>query len=228
MAEYTALEQRLQAIITQQAQTIEELRTSLAQYEVSDGEDDAVEDEDEGEEVGERRAEGGRWGAVPTADRLRQRIGVGANRMVPACDFRGDPHRPTALKNWAKQSIRHIAAVIVDRPMDHIILALQRHSEKHPHGRLRELADHAQFVSQVKRIIQLALAGITEHWSARLSVHLWDRLELSRDRMEMLRHLLSFTYNSASDKYNPIPVWTNPWKKDDVISAPAIVGRFGR
>ena len=45
-----------------------------------------------------------------------------------------------------------------------------------------------------------------DHWTARLSVHLQTRLDLSRELMDILRHLLSFIYCPLLDSYIPIKV----------------------
>ena len=59
-------------------------------------------------------------------------------------------------------------------------------------------------------------------------MHIWDRLELSRARMDDLRHLLSFVYKPVSDTYDAIALWRNPFNSDDCVSMPALVGRAGR
>eukprot|EP00965_Chrysotila_dentata_P008049 262284-Pleurochrysis_carterae.AAC.6 len=44
-----------------------------------------------------------------------------------------------------------------------------------------------QFVSYDKQVFRGAVFETNEHWTARLAVHVWDRLELSRAKMESLR-----------------------------------------
>ena len=51
---------------------------------------------------------------------------------------------------------------------------------------------------------------MTDHWTARCSVHIWDRLGLSRRDMDTLRHLLSYVYDPLSDNYVPIKVRAPP------------------
>lgn len=148
--------------------------------------------------------------------------------MVPAREFTGDMSKPTAVSNWTKLSTRHIAAVIRGRPMSHIVAAMSRRDSAHPTGRLQEMAEAPSFASEAKNIVQQALRNLQEHWSARLSVHVWDRLELSSSKMETLRHLLSFMYKPMNDHYEPIIVWTNPSDPTDRVAAPCLVGRFGR
>ena len=66
-----------------------------------------------------------------------------------------------------------------------------------------------------------------EHWSARLSVHIWDRLDLSRRGMEKLRHLLSFLYDAVTDKYSPFAVWESV-RNHATVWAPRLVSRQKR
>eukprot|EP00965_Chrysotila_dentata_P152410 5037493-Pleurochrysis_carterae.AAC.1 len=56
-----------------------------------------------------------------------------------------------------------------------------------------------EFSVHDKDIVKGALDKVCAHWTARLSVHVWDRLELSRAKMETLRHLLSFVYDKDDD-----------------------------
>ena len=109
-----------------------------------------------------------------------------------------------------------------DRPIGHIVSAVRRL------GRLTELTDCAQFASECKRVVTGALAVMSARWSDRLSVHLWDRLELSSRRMDDLRHLLSFVYRPLSSTYDPIVVWRNAHDENGFLPMPSIVGRAGR
>ena len=95
-------------------------------------------------------------------------------------------------------------------------------------GRLRELADSSGFAGECKRIVKSVVKAISDRWSGRLSVHVWDRLGLSSRRMDVLRHLLSFMYDPLADTYNGIAVWTNLHDSADVVHMPSIVGRPGR
>ena len=67
-----------------------------------------------------------------------------------------------------------------------------------------------EMVPYQKQIVSDSRAKVMEHWTARLAVHVWDRLELSEEKMETLRHLLSFVYDPETDKYVPIKIWENP------------------
>eukprot|EP00966_Prymnesium_polylepis_P081928 1897630-Prymnesium_polylepis.1 len=116
----------------------------------------------------------------------------------------------------------HLTAVLRGRPVALIVAALERL------GRLRELADCGAFAGQSKRIAAQVLAAVSQRWSARLSVHLWDRLELSRQRMDDLRHLLSFTYNPAADHYDPVIVWSHPDDPSDRLEMVPLKGRAAR
>ena len=114
----------------------------------------------------------------------------------------------------------HILAVLRDRPMDLILHALR--------DRLRELADSAGFAAQAKRIVGGALSVISDRWSARLSVHVWDRMNLSRRRMDDLQHLLSSVYDPLKDSYQRIVVWRHPTDSNNMLTMPQLVGRAGR
>eukprot|EP00965_Chrysotila_dentata_P154064 5092004-Pleurochrysis_carterae.AAC.3 len=64
--------------------------------------------------------------------------------------------------------------------------------------------------------------------SARLAVHLWDKLELSRSQCETKRHLLSFVYDPTSDNYVPIKAWENPDDPADYKLTAVLPGRVAR
>ena len=50
----------------------------------------------------------------------------------------------------------------------------------------------------------------------------------SRSEFDTLRRLLSFIYNAASDKYEPIKVWENPFNERDFLVSPALTSRVLR
>ena len=156
------------------------------------------------------------------ADRLRRGVGIESGRFAPPRQFAGDAGKPTARRNWVTRSLRHLQVVLRDRPMDHILTALRRL------GRLNELLHCEAFMGESKKIAQGVLTRISERWNARLSVHIWDRMELSRARMDDLRHLLSFIYNPSSDNYDPIVVWQNPHDANDYLNMFALMGRAAR
>ena len=168
--------------------------------------------------------EGGRAVAKWQADaqRLRRENGIELGRKTPAREFTGDSSSASAARNWFTRSLAHITAVLRDRPIAHILIAIRRL------GRLRELADCTGFAPQCRRIVQGAVDVMSLRWSARMSLHIWDRLELSRARMDDLRHLLSFVYDALSDSYERIILWQNEHDPSDFIAMPPLVGRDGR
>ena len=121
-----------------------------------------------------------------------------------------------------ERSTAHITAVLRGRPIEHIARALSRLKCG------RELAGCAGFASEARRIVRGVCAAISERWCARLSLHIWDRLELSRARMDDLRHLLSFQYDPETDSYMPIRVWQSASDPEVYEDMPRIVGRAGR
>lgn len=252
-AEHECLRVRLESAIAEQADTIAALRAQLASQD-AECEDEAEHEWKEGDwkgveggGVGSRRGGGRRGGgkggggnikggggkrggakggeqsrAERELERLRISVGVEPRRNAPARTFKGSADSESAERNWAWRSSHHLTAVMRGRPVSHIAIALRRL------GRLKEFADCADFASQVRRVVQGALAAVSERWSARLSVHIWDRLELSRNRMDDLRHLLSFVYKPLTDKYEQIMVWQNPHDENDQLEMPCLVGRAGR
>jgi hypothetical protein len=118
--------------------------------------------------------------------------------------------------------VRHITAVLRDRPMAHIVHAIRRLC------RLRELAQCREFAAEAKVIAQHVMSTLATRWNARLSVHLWDRLELSSRRMDDLGHLLSSEYNPATDEFDVLRVWENPDDPTDFVPMRRLVGRSGR
>jgi hypothetical protein len=93
---------------------------------------------------------------------------------------------------------------------------------------LRDVAATAPFQALHREVAEATVASLQEHWSARLSVHLQTRLDLSREGMERLRHLLSFVYDFASDKYHAIKVWVNETDDADFVTAVSLPGRHVR
>ena len=160
--------------------------------------------------------------SAAVADMLRSSVGIELRRFAPARQFNGDASKKSAKRNWEWRSVRHLTAVLQGRPVDLICCALGKL------GQLRALADCARFTSECKRIVRGAMDVIVERWSDRLSVYLWDRLQLSRRKMDTLRNLLSRVYRTVSDSYDPIIVWQNPFSSADRIAMPCLVGRAGR
>eukprot|EP00966_Prymnesium_polylepis_P323969 7380090-Prymnesium_polylepis.1 len=79
-----------------------------------------------------------------------------------------------------------------------------------------------------KSIISGAVENILNHWTNRLAVHVWDRLDLSESKMETLRHLLSFVYNKQTDDYDPIKIWVNPNDERDYLVMAKLASRPAR
>ena len=155
-----------------------------------------------------------------TASKLRASIGVEPGRSVPAREYvAGKVGNSVA---WTKRSVRHVTEVLRGRPMEVVVAAVGRL------GRLGELADCNSFAGESKRLAQHVVDAIAQRWSARLSVHLWDRLELSRSRMDDLRHLLSFEYAPNSDTFAPVVVWQHPTDSHDTVVMPPLRGRAAR
>jgi hypothetical protein len=77
-------------------------------------------------------------------------------------------------------------------------------------GYLERLVDTKLFRKVRKKVVHHAMTQWQTHWGARHALHVWDRLDLSRDQFEALRHLLSFIYNPETNKYEPIRVWEDP------------------
>ena len=116
--------------------------------------------------------------------------------------------------------MQHLTAVHRDRPMSLILTALK--------ARFKELVESGAFAGECKKIVNKAMGVIQDRFSARLSVHLWDRLELSRRKMDDLMHLVSCIYRPLSNSYDRIVVWVNPDDPNDFLEMPIIVGRAGR
>jgi hypothetical protein len=134
---------------------------------------------------------------------------------VPVRTYDGDLSKPHGLASWQQRVRKHLGAVLNGRttlPGDVELLAsvLQHSGEVDERSLPQRLMDTAPFVNLQQRIVEDAVAKVQEHWSARLAVHVWDRCELSRSKMETLRHLLSFIYDPIIDDYVPVKVWVNP------------------
>lgn len=214
----------------EQEQQIAELLEQLAPDEPEVEEGEVEEDEGDGTELeqGSKEAKATRTRLrASTARKLRESCGIGSNRLAPPRHFNGDKSSRAGIE-WCKLSIKHIKAVVEGRPMDHILAAMARPEVRHPKGRLGEMCESPRFIPYVKSAIRTAINKLSAHWTPRLAVHLWDRLELSRDQTETLRHLLSFTYNPVEDEYIAIRVWENPTNPDDCVNAPCIPGRYAR
>ena len=117
---------------------------------------------------------------------------------------RAEPADQESVPHWRRLSITHMAGVIEGRGEGEAINNVA--DALHRCGYLERLPEASRFQHVAKAIAASAVAKVQEHWTARHSVHIWDRLELSRSQMESLYHLLSFVYDPATDKYVPIRV----------------------
>ena len=152
-------------------------------------------------------------------ERLRAEIGLSYALKPPSRQFNGDPELPTSYSNWRTRSTQHISAVLKDRPLVCVVDALKANGH----------FDHILNLPEIRRALARdAIKNVQEHWGARLAVHLWDRLDLSRTQYDTLRHVLSFQYEPRQDRYNCIKVWQNPEDPDDFVSMAALAGRHLR
>lgn len=147
-------------------------------------------------------------------------------KLLPARILEGE--RDSA---WEKRVVRHISFVIQDRPADLIARAFQAAGLREfegsgaRSGKTSELMATPPFRAYTKQAVAEAIEMLQDHWSARLSVHLQSRLDLSRVGMDKLRHLLSYVYDPEPDLYKPIKVWQNPDDESSFVLAPSLVGR---
>ena len=143
-------------------------------------------------------------------------IGLTDALTLPSREFNGDTNKDTALRNWRCRTARHLAAVLRGRDMACVVEALKRTDF------MQKLLD----LPEVRRMIATEVVrNIQDHWGARLAVHLWDRLDLSRSQYDTLRHILTFIYDPETDKYNEVKVWQNPEDPDDFVAMAKLVGR---
>ena len=133
------------------------------------------------------------------------------------------PARQSDSADAKRASTRHMAAVLKGRGEgDDINLVADA---LHRAGYLEPLMQADRVVEITKRMAQGVAAKQQAHWTALHAVHIWDRLELSREQMESLRHLLSFIYNPATNEYEPIKVWENKEDKTDFVLSARLAGR---
>ena len=92
--------------------------------------------------------------------------------------------------------------------------------------RLFNEADRCQHM--LKAVVKKAVGKLQIHWTPRHAVHVWDRLELTRSKMETLRHLLSHVYDPEINEYMPIRLWQNPTDDSDFVLTAALAGRHAR
>ena len=150
---------------------------------------------------------------------LCKQIGLSDIKHPPSREFKGSTSTDAARAKWQQRCVRHISAVIAGRDVSLLMAALKRNDQ------LQALMD----TPTIQRTAARAAAdSIQKHWTPRLSVHLWDRLELSRRACETQRHLLSCLYYPSIDKYVPLALWTNPEDSSDYVPFPVLPGRYLR
>eukprot|EP00965_Chrysotila_dentata_P009025 293530-Pleurochrysis_carterae.AAC.1 len=116
-------------------------------------------------------------------------VGLDTNNIsTPATTFVGNADRPTVLKRWADKVKKHVGAVLrgrcdTDESARLVAKALQSSNGKDGIARLMQTPE---FIAHDKDVAKQTLNKMEEHWTARFSVHVWDRLELSRSKMETL------------------------------------------
>ena len=153
-------------------------------------------------------------------DALLIDIGLVELRSPPPTTYKDCDSTSIGYKNWHKRCVRHVAAVLKGRDPGIIFAAMMRN----------EQAEQFIKVPEVQRsAMQAAAKTMQEHWTPRLTVFLWDRLELSRRECENMRNLLSFKYHPQPlDKYIPLRLWENPDDPDDFVAFPILPGRYAR
>ena len=216
LAQFEEMRDTLRARVAELQEQLTSLQDLLPCEQEWEGEHEGEGEGGEGEGEGEGDVEP--VGRVSPVDKLRESVGVEPGRQAPAREHSGD----RSSRNWEKRSVRHITAVLRGRPMAHIVTALSRL------GRLTELAESAAFAGVAKQIVRGAVKRISDHWTPRMAVHIWDRMELSREKMETLRHLLSFIYDPLTDRYNQLKAWVHPTNPADFIAGPCLAGRHNR
>jgi hypothetical protein len=135
--------------------------------------------------------------------------------------------RPDNDTDWEKNVTRHLAAVLEGRGEDEEGLALIAEA-LHRCGYTDSLMGTHRFQRACKALARKVVGSTTAHWTPRHAVHVWDRLELSRNQMETLSHLLSDIYDAEWDKYRGIRAWENPHDESDYVLVAKLAGRVLR
>ena len=163
-------------------------------------------------------------------DFVAEAVGMASGgRSLPERNF-ADCDSSTSWTTWVSRTVRHISAVLRGRSPPLIARALvalgiERGGKGAALSVVRELGATPSFSQLLKETAQRTVELTQDHWTARLSVHLQTRLDLSRDGMDRLRHLLSFIYCPVADSYMPIKVWVNPTDTTDCVETAQLVGR---
>lgn len=159
----------------------------------------------------------------------KERLGVDARyNKLPDADFHGGSSAQ-AYSSWRHSVSKHVRTVMHGRfESAHGVRAVAAGLLKAGDDVARKLLDTPEFASAQKAVVESVMARVAEHWTARLAVHIWDRLELSDAKMETLRHLLSFVYDPATNEYQPIKVWVNPNDENDYLVMAKLASRQKR
>ena len=148
---------------------------------------------------------------------------------APSTSFEGDSTRSRALPNWTHSVAKHVSAVLdgrLDTP-DTARPVARAIANSGPEA-IANLMQTPEFVKVEKDIAAKTARAIQDHWTARHTVHVWDRLELTDGKMETLRHLLSFVYDRTINKYVPIKIWVNPNDESDYVVMANVASRPAR
>ena len=154
-------------------------------------------------------------------DELARSVGLPPGKYtVPSQRFEGI-ETDEAKAVWEQRSKHHMITVLKGRPADLVAKSLVSA------GLADEVMATKPFETYHRATAAAVIAKVEEHWSARMSVHIWDRLDLSRRGMEKLRHLLSFIFNPVLNMYIPLAVWISKWRLPSVFG-PTLVSRQKR
>ena len=220
-----------QAAIDEQSAMQEQLDAVLASKRVSDDEVAALEEllvqtrEHEATVTDERDANSSHASKLLKVQSqfqiFREECGVFQQDLVSV------PPREPGSTSAEERGRQHMAAVLSGRGEGTNINLIA--DALHRCGYLKQLltqADRCQPL--VKAIVKEVVGKVQNHWTPRHAVQVWDRLELTRAKMETLRHLLSHVYDPVADKYVPIRVWQNPNYNTDFVLTATLASRWAR
>ena len=157
------------------------------------------------------------------ADALRARVGLDARyKTVPALSYEGGG----SSGSYKGRVQRHVKSVLQGRlDTEESAQAVARGIAAAGDDAVLRLMETPEFAAFTQAEVKASMAKVAEHWSARLSVHVWDRLDLTDSKMDTLRHLLSFVFDRSTGKYVPIRIWENPNDPSDYLVMTQLVPR---
>ena len=157
------------------------------------------------------------------ADALRARVGLDARyKTVPALSYEGGG----SSGSYKGRVQRHVKSVLQGRlDTEESAQAVARGIAAAGDDAVLRLMETPEFAAYTQAEVKASMAKVAEHWSARLSVHVWDRLDLTDSKMDTLRHLLSFVFDRSTGKYVPIRIWENPNDPSDYLVMTQLVPR---